>query len=376
MGLKKKVIGSAKTAEAKSKPEYDPSLLLQQALKAIEDCQPDLARKFLARILESNPNHIEALETMGLVELELMNSVQTPLSFDDIQTAATNSINYFSRAVALEPNKGHAKFLYLGQLSGGKESIDFYQKGVALLFKEIEAIADQSSEEAANLKRKLASALCSMTEIYMTDCCDEPEAESSCEAFVSKAIEYDPLSPEVYSTMASVRLSQCREGEATQALQQSLSLWLGGAAKPGDSVWPTYPQRISHAKLCLELHLLEQALAVLQTCQLENDEDPECWYLFGWAYYRSGGGGDDEAGTAAGVTLEEKLDHWADAQECLQNVLNLDEKYGTADEGAVAHSRELLNSIVPFLVQHNRNDIPDEGEEWVDADDDDEEMDG
>lgn len=59
--------------------------------------------------------------------------------------------------------------MYLGQLSVEKEAINNFQKGVDLMVKERSKLSTES-EEAKLLGSKISSALCSMTEIYLTDC--------------------------------------------------------------------------------------------------------------------------------------------------------------------------------------------------------------
>lgn len=59
--------------------------------------------------------------------------------------------------------------MYLGQLSVEKEAIQAFQKGVDIMVRERSNVPD-GSEEARGLANKIASALCSMTEIYLTDC--------------------------------------------------------------------------------------------------------------------------------------------------------------------------------------------------------------
>jgi tetratricopeptide (TPR) repeat protein len=48
---------------------------------------------------------------------------------------------------------------------------------------------------------------------------------------------------------------------------------------------PTYSQRISIVKLCIEVQLYEEALDFLQTLLADDDEDVDNWYLCGWTYY-------------------------------------------------------------------------------------------
>jgi hypothetical protein len=59
--------------------------------------------------------------------------------------------------------------MYLGQLSVEKEAIASFQKGVDLMVIERNRLSPES-EEAKFIAAKMSSALCSMTEIYLTDC--------------------------------------------------------------------------------------------------------------------------------------------------------------------------------------------------------------
>ncbi|KAJ3056381.1 hypothetical protein HK097_007110, partial [Rhizophlyctis rosea] len=258
--------------------QYDPAALLDQAQQALTQTQPDLAKKFLLRILESHPTHPDALEAMGVAEMEAANIAAESAEDPDQQAAiageaAKNAIGWFLKAVEVQPDLGCDKFWYLGQLSAGKQAVEFYRRGVEVGEKEVGMLGEYP-EEAALLKRKISSALCSITEIYMTDCCDEPEAESSAESFSTHAITIDPTNPESYQTLASVRMSQCRPSEAHTLLQQSLSLWRD-IIPPTDPSYPSYNNRISLTKVLLELDEFDDAQWVLETCQQENDEDPE-----------------------------------------------------------------------------------------------------
>lgn len=148
---------------------------------------------------------------------------------------------------------------------------------------------------------------------------DEPEAEGCSEDYSTKAITYDPSNPEAHQTLASVRMSQSRPDDARTSIETSMDIWIN-TAKPGDQNWPAYPARIALAKILLELSLHERAIAVLHTIQDENDEDPEGWYLYGWCYYRMGGGGEESNATP---DTAEKAEWWDEAKECLDTVLQV-----------------------------------------------------
>ncbi|TPX69054.1 hypothetical protein SpCBS45565_g02664 [Spizellomyces sp. 'palustris'] len=337
----------SKDAPPPTEPQHDPTALLAQANKALDDCHPDLARKFLLRALELQPNNVDILQSLGVTEMEDMTAAGEAGEEDRVGECARRAREYFLRAAELRPGQGYAKYLYLGQLSEGKESLEFYESGVEALEMALAEVAGNQEEEAV-IRRRLSEALCSMAEIYMTDCCDEPEAEVTCETFSSKAITYDPTNPEAHQTLASVRMSQCRPDDARKAIETSMDIWINSAA-PGDKDWPVYPARIVLVKILLELSLHERALTVLQTIQNENDEDPEGWYLFGWCYYRMGGGGEDDEKV---VDPAEKAECWDSARECFETVLQLHERYGGAEEEMVEHTSQLLEQISQFLAVH------------------------
>ncbi|KAI9008141.1 hypothetical protein BC832DRAFT_553214 [Gaertneriomyces semiglobifer] len=322
--------------------QHDPEALLTHAQKALDDCLPDLARKFLLRALQIRPDHVPTLETLGVTEMEDM--VAAGESGEEQKTAecAERAYQYFLRAATVNPDEGYEKYLYLGQLTEGKDALEFYRRGVVIMEKLLGSVAAGSEEERL-IRRKLSDVLCSMTETYMTDCCDEPEAESCCDQFATNAIKYDPSNPEAHQTLASVRMSQCRPDEARAAIETSMDTWFK-TARVGDTNWPAYPARVALAKILLELALHERALAVLQTLQDENDEDPEAWYLYGWCYYRMGGGGED----TASIRVEDQVDAWDNAKDCFESVIQLHERFGNGDE-VIEHTQQLLEEITPFV---------------------------
>ena len=106
--------------------------------------------------------------------------------------------------------------------------------------------------------------------------------------------------------LANLRLCQCRSDEASDIVRRSLSSWYIAPLKSdeeesneindedhtkeksfpmNDLEIPLYAQRLSTAKLCIELELYEEALNVLETLLAEDDGDAEIWYLLGWTYY-------------------------------------------------------------------------------------------
>ncbi|GAA5813522.1 hypothetical protein MFLAVUS_007000 [Mucor flavus] len=309
--------------------------LKPRILENIDSLQYPAAYAFCQKALELEPHNAEILEITGQVELELEN-------FELARQHLLESIK-------LEPNASYSKYMYLGQLSVEKEAIDNFQKGVDLMVKERNNLAGDS-EEAKILASKISSALCSMTEIYLTDCCFEPEAEQKCEEFLQQAQQVDPDHPEVYQLLASVRLSQQRNEEAASMLNKSMELWIN--KEIGDASIPIYDTRLSLVKLLLELGMFEHAFTVLENLQKENDEVVDLWYLYGWTYYCLG---DDEE-----RSQEEKFALWADARDCLETAVKLYNLIGSDDDAMFEHSNELIatiNQIVPASVEEPEEEI-------------------
>ena len=65
--------------------------------------------------------------------------------------------------------------------------------------------------------------------MYLTDFCDEAEAEQRCEALATEAVELvqglqEQVLAEPYQTLASLRLSQERPEEAVALLDKTLAI--------------------------------------------------------------------------------------------------------------------------------------------------------
>ena len=60
----------------------------------------------------------------------------------------------------------------------------------------------------------------------MSDLCDEPEAQTEAERFISLATECDPSNPESWQAEANYRLVTQQFEAAKQSLRKSLELWL------------------------------------------------------------------------------------------------------------------------------------------------------
>lgn len=143
-----------------------------------EPTVPDLIASATSLLHEQNDAH-EALALVNLAltlaptslpALELLAEIHIELSDED--TACT----IFEKAVELDPQgerSGPEKFLWLAQLGrGGEDMMRWYTRGIDVLRRWIQARDTGKAGykyDERGLDAKLCSALCAMTEIYMTD---------------------------------------------------------------------------------------------------------------------------------------------------------------------------------------------------------------
>jgi tetratricopeptide (TPR) repeat protein len=274
---------------------------LVAAAKALLHVQhePMEALTLATRALQREPNSLSILELLAEIQVEL----------GDVDTAYT----LYSRAATLDPTGGGSgpeKFLWLAQLSpnGGAEAVRWYETGVDVLRRFVTLRDSGAGSHLAerNLEKKLVSALCGLAEIYMSDLCMEPDAESRCEAYVTEALLAMPESCEALQTLASVRISQQRPEDAVAALQRATAE-LGKA----DKELPSYAVRIGLARLLIETAQYESAIEVLERLQAEDDELPDLWYLGGWTLFLLG---ERERGSKEGW-----MELWEAAREWLRS---------------------------------------------------------
>ena len=249
----------------------DKEKLLQEAEKALDRFQPEIALKFFERIYQ-NGNDYSIANQIGSCFLQL----------NQLKEAE----EWLLKSLDLEPSQ-FCTLLQLGQLKSGQEAASLYLQGINLGTNMLNSNIDDENL-VKEVPRHISSALCALCELFMTDLCDEADAEANCEEFMKEALRLDPENPEVYQTLASVRISQCNNKEALKMLEKGMDLWYQPLASDAelviDSNWPLYNSRLALAKLFIEVESFDRALCIIETLEAENDEDPEVWYLYAWTY--------------------------------------------------------------------------------------------
>lgn len=138
-------------------------------------------------------------------------------------------------------------YLYIGQLSEGKEALDFYQKGIDCLQQALPGREHLASVNGATkmkidgdeehvddgvsrgndpvkalieTRKQLSQACCSVADLFLTDLCFEDIAEQECESYIQQALNLKDFDGHPFvdalQTAANLRLSQKRGKDAIE----------------------------------------------------------------------------------------------------------------------------------------------------------------
>ncbi|XP_066959729.1 uncharacterized protein [Macrobrachium rosenbergii] len=384
------------------------SELLTHAQEQIDSYKFEKAQRYCQEALKRDPDNVVALETSASLCLEVGN-------FDGAK-------HCLGRAITLQPEEGYSKYLSMAQLLQGKESLQCYLKGIELMQlklsnlqpttanentvnsvgkldeqgeTEMETVTTRKEEESTEeteeeqeneppsssssqdenqsmksaLVHQMSSAYCSVAELFMTDLCDEEDAENQCHTNISKAIDVDPGNPEAYQSMASFLLVKQETEQAKENILKSLELWLpkykavdegvaaAGSFDPVEVCPLSYPTRLNTAKILIEVEDHDHAVDVLEGLAEEDDSVVDTWYLMGWSAYLRG---------------EEHRDN---ARYLLHRAMEVHKANPSDDVQLVEHLEELLAELGPLPEDQTLDEGDTDGELEESEDDEPEDMD-
>lgn len=283
-------------AKKKTAEKYSVEQLLEKTEECMDNFDFEMAQLFCQRALDLEPTNLNTLDMLGNICAELGNEEKAK--------------QVFLRAVALSPEEGHSKYMYLGQVHSGMEAVQYFSKGIEAMLNALEkqttpaaAAAAISLDDPGVTNKDISVAFCSIAEIFFTDLCMDDGAAEKCKEAIDKALQYDPENPEALQLMASYLFSIEKTQEGKEFLMRSVAAWLpsmqkktdqtpcekqGDGAQDGDSlenVFPPYESRITTTKLLIEAEEYELATEILESLLEEDDEVVQVWYLLGWVCY-------------------------------------------------------------------------------------------
>jgi len=336
-------------ASSSSKPKQPRKLSLEELLQAAEQAltTADDPRHAIALYTAALPKavtwqqQVDVLEKRAEVHVSIENQDEARRDYqaaleraeqavpppadggDDDDDDDDQQIEILERKAAL--------CMYIGQLSTATDALSYYLKGIEYLRDSItsyERLANQqqsSSSVVQQIQQQLATALCTVAELYLTDLCFEENAEKSCEAFLQQALQLDDKCPDALQAMCSLRLSQNRGTEAAPFILQVFEGLQTGCRALASLVGlredthntgatellelqevqdlPGFEFRCQTSKLLLECagvcerekaQCAQAAIDVLGSLLAENDDVVEIWMLVGDAFAMLGGEDEEQ----------------------------------------------------------------------------------
>jgi len=296
------------------KPKFEVNELLTKVDELTEEFNYDLALKFCEKALQIEPENIQVLETIGNVCSEL----------GDIDHAK----QYLLKAVDLQPDKGHVKYLYLGQISEGSAAVNYYKTAVTLMTTAVNESPEDNNKTPVS-KREISNVYCSLAELYMTDCCMEEDAEKLCETCCQQAVQMDEENPEAHLVMCNFLLTKGDVESAKSMAGKLFDVWKSLTEKDDDNIVElmSYESRMTLIKVLIEVDLCENVLPIGVQLIEENEDDIRTWYYIG---------------------LSKSLLNDNDGQRYyIETALHLYEKNQLVDEDMYSHLQELLGNCPP-----------------------------
>ncbi|KAF4596587.1 hypothetical protein EYR40_007720 [Pleurotus pulmonarius] len=359
-----------KATESSSKNPPSVQALLEKSESLIEQCDYDLALRFIKRILDQEPKNATAREMLGVALLETGDLIEAKETFLTLIPPNPD---------APSPPPPSA-YLYLAQLSDDdpKSSLSYYQSAIDIFSVQLKgkerATTGDGAADDSEIKGNIVRALIAMVEIWMDpsyDLCFEPDAEKTCEGLLNNALQVDPGNSEALQALASVRMSQERPDDANACLEAAWSTWKD--LDPDDPRLPPLSSRLSMVKLFLELALYTSALLVLKGIMDNDDQDVEAWYLEGWCFYLMSEQAKENGGSLDEMTWEELA---KDSRDCLDTCVVLHTNQEHPDEPLLDHAKELISKLEALGIQPSpvEEEDPEEGVEWEDVDSEDEDV--
>ena len=346
--VRKQVNGDVKPIEnGDSKMNYSVPDLMERVDQYVESFEFELAYKFCQKALELEPNNTNVIEVTGNVCAE--------------QGELEKAKQYFLKAVKLEPDTGHVKYLYLGQISEGQEAVNYFNNAIIILKSKLESIlnnkedADEKEIQQRSINTDISNVYCSLAEIYMTDCCMEEEAQKICECFCKQAIETDDKNPDSYIVMCNFLLSCNDMVQAKESAIKLYDLWRSLTESQPENI-PTaisYEARISLIKILIEIEYFDKVFDLVDQLIEENEDDIRIWYYLGLAKYFL-------------LQADENNDN---PRFYLEKALDLFERTGYEDDDMKTHIEEMLGSCPPEdempVIMEEEDEIVSEDEEMI-----------
>lgn len=228
----------------------DAPTVLEQAQECMNSLPEDVdgAIKNFTRALQLYPNNADVVEAFG--------------EFLCLQGCVNEAREFLNKAILLRPAQCPAKYFYLGQMTSGREALSYFQDGLS--------IEDPDGKVPARI-----SAFCSIAELFMTDLCDEEDAQQNVEKALTEALQLDADSVEANTSAAMYRKVI---GELDVAKDHCKKAAQALSATELDEQCSS-EIRASLCKVMIDLSMTEEVQPLLQNLLDEDEEDVNALYM-------------------------------------------------------------------------------------------------
>ncbi|TMS10610.1 putative assembly chaperone of rpl4 [Larimichthys crocea] len=330
-------------AKKKTAEKYSVQQLLEKAEECVDTFDFEMASLFCQRALDVEPNNLQGLDMLGHICSEL----------GDTQKAKGISFT----CLHLNPDEGHSKYMYLGQIHTGQEAVEYYTRGIQVLLAALDKQAQATAQAGAAAlpeedpelptAKDVCVAFCSIAEIYLADLCMVEGAADKCREYIEKALQYHHDNPEALQLMASYLFSTERNQEGKEYLLKSVGLWL-----------PAQKESASSSRTEEDSQM---AVDVLEGLLEEDDEVVQVWYLSGWVCYLQLEKAKEQQEREGREVTEEEKEEWKALKEAarsyLTNAKKMYSKLRCDDQPMLEHVEQLLGELGGEMTEG------DEGEE-------------
>lgn len=239
----------------------DVCTLLALAQNAVDMGNVNAACEFYEVGLQQSPNNDEVLEAYAEILIH----------FGKDLVRAEKMLRH---AVSVNPNEGYVKYLNLAQLCGAEEAVRHYRTAYSIAERMLGKCKQKKQKKA--LTEAMSTMCVAVAELYLTDLCFAPDAESNCEQAIQCALKMNSRSVEAHQAKGSLLLSQSQPEEAVSFLSKAVEL----TRTLGEEYQPTYESKLELARLLMQVNPAEAFTFLLELLQL-NDMNPYVWFLLG-----------------------------------------------------------------------------------------------
>lgn len=158
------------------------------------------ARTLLLEALRQLPRNRQVLDALGAF---LCQNGDEEDADADAAGPSENAKIVLETSVRIDAALGRAgnpsKYMWLAQISAGRDALTWYERGLKAtveFYNSEEAAASEGVHPDLRLALGCARAAeihCAVTELWMTDLCDEPEAQESCKQHLMEARRLAPI---------------------------------------------------------------------------------------------------------------------------------------------------------------------------------------